>query len=88
MLRLGLILAALLLAGMPATIGLMYTSFSGETPDQVPDQTHSPLVPERPDPKIDVRTRDGQDRNSARTGRQQAHNEGDDRTARASRPAP
>jgi hypothetical protein len=87
MIRFALMLAALLLAGMPAAIGLMNTSYSSETPVQIPHETNSPLAPERPDPQIDVRIRDKQDRNSGRTERRQAHNEGDDRTARASRPA-
>jgi hypothetical protein len=87
MIRFALMLAALLLAGMPAAIGLMRSSSStSETPVHVPEQTTSPWSPERPDPRIDDRN-GRQDRDSGRTDRRQAHNEGDDRTARSSRPA-
>lgn len=90
MLRFALILAALMLAGMPAALGLMQNaSFTPETPVRIHERsTEMPPELDRPDPKIDDRTTLKEDRDSRLTERRQAHNEGDDRAAHRPRPAP
>lgn len=83
-------IAALLIAAMPAALGMLWNaSFDSETPVRIHDKSSSPTppVPQRPKPKIDDRTARGEDRDSGRTERQQAHNEGDDRAAHRQRPA-
>jgi hypothetical protein len=91
MLRFALMLAALMIAVMPAAFGLLRNaSFTPETPVQIPEQSISPTPPQlpRPDPEVDQPGSGTEDRHSGRTERRQAHNEGDDRPARRPRPAP
>jgi hypothetical protein len=88
MLKFALALAAMMIAVMPAALGLFSNaSFIPETPVRAPEQSE-PLEPQpmRPTPGVDDRKSDRQDRESPRSGPGQAHNEGDDRAARASRP--
>jgi hypothetical protein len=90
MLRIALMIAALLIAAMPAALGMLYnTSFDSETPVRIQDKSSSPTppVPQRPNPRIDDRAAGGEDRDSGLTKRRQAHNEGDDRAAHRQRPA-
>ena len=83
-------IAALLIAATPAALGMLWnTSFDSETPVRIHDKSSSPTppVPQRPIPKVGDRTGGSEDRDSGRTKRQQAHNEGDDRAAHRQRPA-
>jgi hypothetical protein len=90
MLRFALILAALMLAGAPAALGLMQNaSFTPETPVRIHERsTEMPPELERPDPGIDERTTAKEHRDSRLTERRQAHNERDDRPAHRPRPTP
>jgi hypothetical protein len=90
MLRIALMIAALLIAATPAAVGVLWNaSFNPETPVRIQDKISSPTppIPRRPDPGVDDRTAGDEDRDSGRTKRQQAHNEGDDRAAHRQRPA-
>jgi hypothetical protein len=90
MLRIALMIAALVLAATPAALGVLRNvAFTPETPVRILDQSSSPTPehPQRPDPELDDRTDGEEDRDSGRTERQQAHNEGDDRAAHRPRPA-
>ena len=81
MLRIALLLAALMLAIMPAAFGVLRNaSFTPETPVQISEQTSEPTAPQlqRPDPKVDHGIRGKEDFDSRLTERRQAHNEGDD----------
>jgi hypothetical protein len=83
-------IAALLIAATPATLGVLWNgSFDSETPVRIQDKSSSPTppVPHRPIPRVGDPTAGGEDRDSGRTTRQQAHNEGDDRAAHSQRPA-
>ena len=84
MIRLALMLAALVLAVMPAAFGVLRNaSFVPEKPVRISQQTSDPRAPqlERPDPKVDQQISGNEDRDSGRTERRQAHNDGDDRPA-------
>jgi hypothetical protein len=84
MLRFALILAALMIAVMPAAFGLLRNaSFTHETPVRIPERSSTVVPPERqrPDPAINERKGGREDRDSRRTEGRQAHNEGDDRPA-------
>ncbi len=84
MLRFALMLAALMLAVMPAALGLIRNaSFTPETPVRIPERSSIEMPPERrqPDPEVDERKAGKEDRDSRRTEGRQAHNEGDDRPA-------
>ncbi len=84
MIRFALLLAALMIAVMPAALGLLRNaSFTPETPVRVPERSSIEVPPEaqRPDPEVDGRKAGTEDRDSRRTEGRQAHNEGDDRPA-------
>ncbi len=88
MLRFALILAALMIAATPAALGLIQNaSFTPETPVRFPERGTIQLPPERQQPAPEIAERRAgkeagkEDRDSRRTDRQQAHNEGDDRPA-------
>ncbi|MGH3335007.1 MAG: hypothetical protein ACRDOZ_04235 [Nocardioides sp.] len=77
-------LAALMIAVTPAALGLLRNaSFTQETPVRPPERSTIQLPPERQqlDREIDERKAGTEDRDSSRTERRQAHNEGDDRPA-------
>jgi hypothetical protein len=81
MIRFALMLAALMIAVMPAAFGVLHNaSFSPERPVRISEQTTDPTAPQlhRPDPQVDQRIRSKEDSDSRRTERRQAHNEGDD----------
>jgi hypothetical protein len=81
MLRIALMLAALMLAIMPAAFGVLRNaSFTPERPAQISEQSSDPTAPQlqRPDPEVDQRISHKEDLDSRRTERRQAHNEGDD----------
>ena len=84
-------LAALMIAVMPAAFGLLRNaSFTPETPVRIPERSsiEMPPEPQRPDPEIDEGKGGKEDRDFRRTERRQAHNEGDDRPAHRPRPTP
>jgi hypothetical protein len=84
MLRFALMLAALMIAVTPAALGLLRNaSFTPETPVRFPERSSIEAPPERqrPEPEVDDRKGAEEDRDSSRTERRQAHNEGDDRPA-------
>lgn len=84
MIRLALMLAALVLAVMPAAFGVLQNaSFTPEKPVRISEQTSDPGAPqlESPDPKVHQQISGNEDRDSGRTERLQAHNDGDDRPA-------
>jgi len=84
MLRFALMLAALMIAVMPAALGLLQNaSFTPETPVRLPERSsiEVPPEPQRPGPEVNERKGAKEDRDSPRTERRQAHNEGDDRPA-------
>jgi hypothetical protein len=81
MIRIALMLAALILAVMPAAFGVLRNaSFIPETPVRISEQTSDPTAPQlhRPDPQVDQRISGKEDLESQRTERPEAHNEGDD----------
>jgi hypothetical protein len=81
MIRFALMLAALMIAVMPAAFGVLRNaSFTPERPVRISDQTTDPTAPQfhRPDPQVDRRIRSKEDFDSRRTERRQAHNGGDD----------
>ncbi len=72
-------LVALMIAVMPAALGVLRNaSFTPETPVRFPERSTIQLPPERqrPDPEVDERKAGKEDRDSSRTERRQAHNEG------------
>ena len=74
-------LAALMLAIMPAAFGVLRNaSFTPDRPVHVSEQTSDPTAPQlqRPDPKVDQRNSGKEDFDSRRTERLQAHNGGND----------
>ena len=84
MIRIALMLVALVLAATPAALGVLRNAaFTPETPVRIMDGRSSPTQPEsqQPGPQVDNLKGDDQDRDSRRTERRQAHNEGDDRPA-------
>lgn len=84
MTKFALILAALVLAVVPAALGLLQNDlFRPETPSRISKQTSDPTAPQlqRPDPQVDRGTSRKEDSDSRLTERRQAHNEGDDRPA-------
>jgi hypothetical protein len=84
MLRFALMLAALMIAVMPAAFGLLRNaSFTPEAPRKIPERSSIELPPERQRPDLEVDEHKGakEDPDSRRTDRRQAHNEGDDRPA-------
>ena len=81
MTRFALMLAALMLAVVPAALGVLQNDlFTPETPARINEQTIDPAAPQlhRPEPKVDSRTSGNEDSDSRRTERRQAHNEGND----------
>jgi hypothetical protein len=81
MLRIALMLAALMLAIMPAAFGVLRNaSFIPERPVQISEQTSDPTAPQlhRPDPQVEQRIGRKEDLDSRRTERRLAHNERDD----------
>ena len=77
-------LAALMIAVMPAAFGLIKnSSFTRETPVRFPERSSIEMPPDRQrtDPEVTERKGGKEDRDSRRTDRRQAHNEGDDRPA-------
>ncbi len=82
-------LVALIIAATPAALGVLRNaSFTPETPVRITDRSSpaSELL-QPPDSEVDDRTTGEEDRDSRRTERRQAHNEGDDRAAHRPRPA-
>ncbi|MFL6001757.1 MAG: hypothetical protein ACJ72P_03010 [Nocardioides sp.] len=74
-------LAALMIAAMPAAFGVIRNaSFMPETPVRISEQTSDPTAPQlqRPDPQVDQPISGKEDLESRLTERRQAHNEGDD----------
>ena len=84
-------LVALIIAATPAALGVLRNaSFTPETPVRIPERS-SPAPPSccsRPTPRSMTGPAGEEDRDSRRTERRQAHNEGDDRPAHRPRPAP
>ena len=81
MLRIALLLAALMIAVMPAAFGVLQNDlFTPETPARIHEQTIEPAAPQlhRPEPNVDRRTSGTEDSDSPRAERPQAHNVGDD----------
>jgi hypothetical protein len=81
MIRFALMLAALMIAVMPAAFGVLRNaSFTPERPVQISEQTSDPTAPQlqRPDPKVEQGISGKEDLDSRRTERRQAHNERDD----------
>jgi hypothetical protein len=81
MIRIALMLAALMIAVMPAAFGVLHNaSFIPERPVRNSEQTSDPTAPQlqRPDPQVDRRIRSKEDLDSRRAERQQAHNGGND----------
>jgi len=80
-------LAALIIAATPAALGVLRNaSFTPETPVRTPDRSSPTSQQLQPPAEVEDRT-SGEDRDSRRTERRQAHNEGDDRAAHRPRPA-
>ena len=74
-------LAALMLAIMPAAFGVLRNAaFTPERPAPVTEQTSDPTAPQlqRPDPRVDQRNSGKEDLDSQLTERRQAHNERND----------
>jgi hypothetical protein len=81
MIRFALMLAALMIAVMPAAFGVLRNaSFTPERPVRISEQTSDPTAPQlqRPDPQVDQRISGKEDRDSRRAERRQAHNGGND----------
>jgi hypothetical protein len=77
MIRFALILAALLLAGTPAVLGLLEnSSFTRETPVRFDERSSIDEAPERqrPDPQVDEGKGGKEDRDSRLTEHGLAHN--------------
>jgi len=81
MTRFALMLAALVLAVLPALLGVLENDlFRPETPARISDRTTQPTAPQlqRPDPHVDHSMSGKEDPDSRRAERRLAHNEGDD----------
>jgi Flp pilus assembly protein TadB len=81
MIRFALMLAALMIAAMPAAFGVLHNaSFTPERPARISEQTTDPTAPQlqRPEPQVDRRVRSQEDFDSRRMERRQAHNGGND----------
>jgi hypothetical protein len=77
MIRFALMLAALVLAAIPAALGVLQnSSFTRETPVRFDERSSIEEAPERqrPDPEVDEGKGGKEDRDSRRTERRQAHN--------------
>jgi hypothetical protein len=77
MTRFALMLAALVLAVVPALLGVLENDlFRPESPSHVSEQTSDPTAPQlqRPDPAVDDRISGNEHSNSPRSERLQAHN--------------